>query len=199
MCWNAEVSFMTGFFTYLISYYIFKRNIGYDRWFALVLFAVGTIQWIEGILWKNLDGDINYYLTTYAIPLVLVAEFLLSIYGATLYEKVNGKLIIFYVVIAIAMFIMMSHKGQSTYVDDGSLKWGSDASNFTEGLFFCLMLVLPFILHMKDDTYKYLIVITVVGLLVLARIYHPDTWGSNWCLFGNILSAAALLRPILYK
>ena len=197
MCWNAEVSFMTGFFTYLISFYIFKRNIGYDRWFALVLFAVGTIQWIEGILWKNLNGDINYYLTTYAIPLVLVAEILMSIYGATLYEHVDNKIIIVYVVTAIIMFILFSHNGHDTRVVDGSLQWGNSAPKFQYGIIFCFMLILPFILYMHDVQLKYIIVFSVTILLTVAWIYHPNTWTSNWCLFGNILSVVALLHPVV--
>jgi len=194
MCWNSQVSLGTALFVYAISFYIYKRNTGYDRWFALVLLAVGTIQWLEFFLWKNLDDDANYYITTYAIPLVLTAEYLLALYGASLFTNVDKRLGAFYIIVAFISLIIAFITPRITQNLYAGLKWGVESS-FIQGIGFCALLILPFILYMKDPLSKAMIITITIGTLAFAMYAYPHNWKSYWCLYGNILAFFALIRP----
>ena len=75
MCWSYEASLSTGLFTYITALIAYNRNYKDDRWLAMFIASFGTMQFLEAILWKdNGNNDINYYITKYAIPLVLASE-----------------------------------------------------------------------------------------------------------------------------
>ena len=53
--------------------------------------SLGTIQFLEAIIWKNIgNNDINYYITKYAIPFVLASEGLVALYGAGINNEVSN-------------------------------------------------------------------------------------------------------------
>lgn len=197
MCWSIEVSFMTGLFTYVVSYYIYKRNIGYDRWISLLLLAVGTIQWLEVLIWYDMTSEMNSYITTYAIPLALTAQYLLALYGASLYTEVDKRLVVIYIAIGIAyiLYTFASARHSTVKIADG-LAWGDEA-NVLSGILFAILLALPFVLYMKDKILMILVLIAGAGTLAFSLSRHPYNWKSYWCLYGNILSIFILLRPII--
>ena len=195
MCWNVEVSFMTGFVTYLICFYIYLRNHGYDRWLGLFMFVVGTMQWIEGLIWYNLDSPINYYLTVYAIAVALPLQFITSLYCASLYGKINKYLIPIYQLASVLCFAFEVYYNHSSTVIDGELAWG-DQTHTMLGTWFLVVLILPFV-YMKDRLLAFLTVAMTAGTFVISMNKYPYTWTSNWCLYGNGVSVLALLYPAL--
>jgi hypothetical protein len=56
MCWNFEVSLMSAITIYTVEVYIWLRNQNYDCRMSIILFIVGSIQWVETTLWKNLNN-----------------------------------------------------------------------------------------------------------------------------------------------
>jgi hypothetical protein len=51
MCWNLEVSVLTGIFSYSIATYLWLRNYQNDRWHSILIFVFSSIQWMDAIIW----------------------------------------------------------------------------------------------------------------------------------------------------
>jgi hypothetical protein len=98
MCWNFEASISTGLFSYAVALIIYNRNYKYDRWLALFILSFSTIQWLEAIIWKNINknNNLNHYITKYAIPLVLASEGVVALYGAGMYTEISNEMYITY-------------------------------------------------------------------------------------------------------
>jgi hypothetical protein len=187
---------MTGLFSYVIAWYIYQRNYQYDRWLSIAIFSFSTIQWLEAILWLKLDNyNINEFVTTYLIPFTLILEPVAVLYGATLFEKVDNKLIIFYILFLALGLSQIGHDQSVTTIDSKhSLKWWEN-ENIIYGIVFATLLILPIVLYMRDSKMKVIIIAIIILALIFAFIYHPDNWTSNWCLYGNALSICALIYP----
>ena len=134
MCWNEEISFMTGLLTTVISGYTFKRNKNVDRYYSISLFVIGLMQWIEFALWIQLKKypereHTNKMLTRYGVNTVLALQPLTFIYG---YKFTNIKVPYFikYIYTFYAIFVFLINFNQNkTYIvkykDQNTLQWGS--------------------------------------------------------------------------
>lgn len=202
MCWNYEVSISTGIFSYATALIIYNRNYGYDRWLALFILSFSTIQFLEAIIWKNIDKDnnINHYITKYAIPFVLASEGVVALYGASMYTEVSYEMFITYFIFALIIFIICMEGFNKTSLSvDGCLKWNDgNYTNIFQGLLFLMFIAAPFWLYMNDDNLtKFIILTGMVTTLIYSVIMHKQSWQSNWCLFANATNGFLLLRPYL--
>ena len=199
MCWNFEASFITGLFSYITAYIIYNRDYKYDKWLAFFILSFSSIQFLEAIIWKNLDNDINHYVTKYFIPFILASEGVASLYGAGLFEDISDEMYIIYFILAVLIFyISMNSHERSTLTDNNNLRWTKENDNLSIGIMFALFITLPFMLYMKnDDITKYTIIGGTFATLIYSIILYKESWGSNWCFFGNILNIFILLRPYL--
>ena len=55
MCWNWEVSLITGLLSVTVGVYTYRRNKDgdFDRWIAILATAVGSMQFLEMIMWLD--------------------------------------------------------------------------------------------------------------------------------------------------
>ena len=51
MCWNEEISFMTGLMSTVIALYIKKRNGIDDQWCGNLLLSIAAMQIVEFFAW----------------------------------------------------------------------------------------------------------------------------------------------------
>lgn len=205
MCWNFETSLFTGIFSYATALIIYNRDYGYDRWLALFILSLSTIQWLEAILWKNINdhSSINHYITKYAIPFVLASEGMVALYGAGLYTSISYEMYVTYFIFALLIFLScMESYNHTTVATDGHLKWygkgSNDFVNIVQGIVFLLFVATPFWLYMNNDNLtKFVVLAGIVATYIYSVIVYKETWQSNWCLFGNAINVFILARPYL--
>jgi hypothetical protein len=189
---------MTGLFSYVIAWYIWQRNLKYDRWLSLVIFTFSTIQWLEALLWYNLDNvQVNAFITSYLIPIVLALEPLAVLYGATFITNVDPILIILYILVIGIQLSRIGWQQTVTTVDcHNSLLWWKNPS-IIYGVGFAFMLILPAFLYISDSKIKWIFISIVILALIMGYISDNDSWTSNWCLYANAFSIYALLYPYI--
>ncbi|AYV77545.1 MAG: hypothetical protein Dasosvirus6_7 [Dasosvirus sp.] len=192
MCRDFESSVLAGTFSYLTALILYNRNIGYDRWLALIIFSFSSIQWAEAIIWKNLDNDINMTITSYLIPIILASEGLFSLIGASMYETVDPYMWVIYIVIFFAIILGWS-KTSGSKVVDGNLSWRP--VDWSANLAFAVYLIVPVYMYMHDELMKNTLIVFTLGSLAYAIINNSKSISSNWCYYANIASVIALSRP----
>ena len=199
MCWSFEVSLslFTGLFTYLTAFIAYNRNYQNDRWIAMFIASFGTMQFLEAILWKNINSgnDINYYITKYAIPAVLSSQGAVALYGASIDNVVSDIMYIIYIICALLIFII-NNKKYTTRSSKNNLVWDKN-ENELHGLMFVAYVILPFLLYMDDTNLKTIIITCIVLTYIYSVIIYNESWGSNWCFYANALSGITLAWPYL--
>ncbi len=113
MCWNLEVSLLTGGFSWVVAGYLIKRNIRWDRTSALFLMAVSSMQFADAMLWWDgmefgPDGSCtksNWITSVIAIPLILRAQLILRQMEAHWAGMVPAITILIGLIIVFAMVV----------------------------------------------------------------------------------------------
>ena len=59
MCYSAPVSIIYFSIISIIIFYLFNRNKGNDRWYAILFLCVNFVQLGEYVIWKNLKNPKN--------------------------------------------------------------------------------------------------------------------------------------------
>ena len=218
MCWNKEVSFLTGTFGIIVSFYLFKRNKRHDRWFSVVLLTVTLIQWAEFILWYDLEinnthkTNLNYFISVFILPFIISLQPLASLFGTQLSKekfKISTYIKYIYIVYVIGIFIVrynlrtihystvecMKKKCSNQYSDyDTYLKWNflpaSKNKNlvYLDNLLSFGFLVGPLLLLYKQPIFYKLLIFHTLLIPIALKS------GSRWCLYGNIGAIIFLLE-----
>jgi len=211
MCWNKEVSFLTGFFSTAIAAYLYKRDHYLDKWFAIFLFSVAPMQWIEFALWIQIDyypdhEYVNEFITLYMIPTLLALQPLASYYGLYLTKhKYASQLfpiyIAFSLVFAAVLFTVPKRKTTAVCKKKDlfgkSLDWGMRFDSYGElikTIFYIaqfIFLFLPYALFLRKS---FALQLTGFAMLLIMyfTLYLNDS-GSRWCLYTNIAAVIFLL------
>lgn len=225
MCKSFDVSLITGIYSYAIAFYLYWRNIGYDRGMAIVLFTFSTIQWLETFLWYDLS-DVGLNLTaTSLIPIVLGLDLFATHYGASLYKPSSQIENIIYIITLIFFIYMALTSFKSlTTIDPrtGSLLWGGNGIGIPQRFIFLILQIWPlfklvnttttlpngssavsssFFSHLfgsvKGISVSMILIILTVCLTFFVSFKYKDTWGSNWCWSANIIALIQLLSPMI--
>ena len=197
MCYSYEASVFAGSVSYISSFILMTRNQGYDRWLALFILSFSSIQWAEAALWKNLDNvEMNQFITSWIIPIILASEGLTALLGANLYHDIDPYLWLLYIIIALIL-IFSVNKASITTIGNGSLSWGPNDKIYLH-ILFTVYLVLPFCLYMEDNLDKITITFGVIAILMYSIINKNKSISSNWCYYANALSMYALVRPHIH-
>jgi hypothetical protein len=214
MCWNKEVSIISGINSYIIAFYLYLRNYKYDRWYSIFIFTFSSIQFCDFLLWSDIENNINNtnnnkIISKYIIPTIIALEPLSAYFGKYLTNEFNLKTdmnnnfnrieTIIYIIFALIMFKTFSASATyTTLTTNNSLNWGSvvENDNVMYGLIFALFLMYPFIKIKNRPTSMDIIIFGII--FSYAYSYHKtDTWGSNWCLYGNFFTFAPLIAPYI--
>ena len=195
MCWSYEVSVMTGAFSYLIALYLWLRNLNNDRWLSIVIFVFSTIQWCDAILWKNLDNDSINKMVTHVIPFIFALEPLSVLLGAKYvgYNVTNVEILIY--IIYAGIIYKLNPVNKTVLSEQNSLFYGPN-SKLPSALVFLVSVLYPIIKYYPVDNSR-LVFISVLVAGWCYSYFNTDSFSSNWCLYSNLLSAAALMSPYI--
>jgi hypothetical protein len=179
------------------------------RFACMFIMTFATIQLLDAGLWWSINHRakaLNNAITRYAIPAVLVAELLVSYFGANrLFGWRNAYyelgLAAFVAFILLGWWFKFCPSGAASYTaphpSDGYLHWcGVEFNTLVRMLFFAFLLA-PVLLGLpaSEATIKY--AITVPILLTFFFNLDKVTFGSRWCWSSNI-TAVALLACVIY-
>lgn len=210
MCWNFEISFLTGLISYIIAFYIWARNYQNDRWHSIILFTFSSIQWMDAIIWYNVNNkssieNFTKIVVTLFIPLILALEPLSSMYGAKYVGKpVSNVDLITYIIIFIMLFaVLVSNNSYPNYIHRDevfkrpTIKYSKNESgnNIMYWIFF-LLIIYPINKYATMNVF-YLTLIGTIGLCLVVTQLTAKAISSNWCLYSNIIGLLMLLYPFM--
>ena len=191
MCFSYEISMTTFLFSWAVSIYLLTKNLNkMAQHNVIFLMIFSTMQIVDAILWKNKmkKNSINYYLTSYIIPLILSAQIIYSIF----FINDNAPLLI--QIIAIIGVFKLFREFNSTYtipsnnIFNSPLWGGVHMSKLSMILFFILI----FYGRIGLSGHK-LINLLGGGFSLLLSFLISGGTGSLWCSFANILSIIYLV------
>ena len=192
MCKSFDVSMIVGIYSYAIAAYLYKRNIRFDRGFAIILFVFSTIQWLEAALWYDIRNLYTNSIITKLIPIVLGLEFMASLYAVSLYTSISLLEWCIYSVCFVSV-VIQSYKsmGDITTVDlnSGSLLWGGTNIDILPRIVFLILLLAP--LRYINFIHASKIIIPVIATFIYS-FQFSQTFGSNWCLTSNVIALLQL-------
>lgn len=200
MCKSFDVSLITGIFSYAISYYLYRRNIGYDRGIAIFIFAFSTIQWLEAFLWYDLSNRSLNRIITALIPIVLGLELIASLYAASLYFPISMIEYVVYIVAFIALNFMWwrsSHGYTSIDSQTGSLLWGNMKKSPSWSRYIFLILLIWPLLRLARYSWSVLLIVIMAVITFFYSFGFGETFASNWCWIANFSSLIQLFSPLL--
>jgi hypothetical protein len=206
MCWNQYVSintFLFGVFVLLlISFYNKYSNYKIDEfknpytYFFIMSFI--TMQFIEFVLWRNLDNNFINKLMSILGSLLLVIQPIASL---TMLHNIElrNKLLIIYSIPSFSYFIykLLNKKFYTTISKNGHLKWNwaSDINhNFLFYLFYLFFLY--FSLFINKNYMGILLTLPLFGLFYYLY-YNDGSAGSLWCWSINIIMLYYLIKLLI--
>mgnify|MGYP005634173657 CR=1 FL=1 len=182
MCFSFEVSLATGIFSWGAGFYLLNnRNLSISQKHDVIfLLLFSSMQFIDAILWyiKMEKNWVNFILTSFFIPLILIAQAVYNIY----YRNNISHPLIDIVFIAGIIYLFRKFHGYSSSMECNRLSspvWGSNELSIWE-----IMLYATFIFYPR------LYMIPVIPLVMLIT---KGAFGSMWCAIANIFAIKFLL------
>jgi len=208
MCFSIEVSLITGIVSYVIAYYLWKRNYKYDRWFSIIIFTFSTVQWVDALLWYDLkhnnkgkDSKLNMFLTTFILPFLFAVQ-PLSVLLAGIYKGYNIKKFELSIYVMYSIFLLL-YLSRSSWLHGNpkvtrinkecNLDYGGKTAVWSMAIFLIAVAIPARFLQLKAKIIGILAI--VVPLIIVTLTRHAIK--SLWCLSSNSLSLLALLYPYL--
>jgi hypothetical protein len=178
---SFEVSLGTFVFSWSSALYLLKTKTlsTYARHDIIKLLIFSSMQLLDAILWWNKmrRNNINYVVTSYLIPTVLVAQIIYNIYFRNNID--NLYLNIFTAIYVIYLFLRFH--GYSNSVCDNYFSspiWGGKELTYLELVTFLILSVFP---------NWNLILVGMVAAPVMLHIFKGG-YGSLWCAFANVFT-----------
>ena len=167
------------------------------------ILTFSLIQLIDAGIWWSLDRKnklLNYVLSRYAIPTVLVSELLVSYFGVNrMFGWSNPYYECGLAIVVIGMlgtWIFKYCKDATAYTlpcNDGYLHWCGVEISQAVRILFIAFLLMPIAVGMpsKHRIVKGLITAPIVATFCM-HFMNP-TFGSRWCWSSNVTSALLLV------
>ena len=207
MCVSKEVSLRAFIICSLTCYYLYNRNRVNDRWIAVTFGYLGTMQFLEYLMWKDQEcnglnqtaTDIGFIHNILQPVLSLGAAYYFT--GGKIPLYVYGVSII-YIITSLPRIIEAKKDNQCSLPCNGSddgLSWKhteTKNARYVWGIF-CIALALPFITMKKNGhIYSGIIVTTYIisDFISVSRCPNSITPpnGSWWCLMAVFIPLLAL-------
>lgn len=186
MCFSFEVSIATFLISWSISLYLLNKGIkGKEREYVIFLMIFSSMQIPDAILWyqKMKKNNINYFVTSYLIPLLLSLQILYRVFFANYSEYIkviDDKLLKLLIFIGI-IYLFYRFNGYSKSLCNNKLSspiWGSNELKFWELLIFAFLLWYP----------NYLFFYLSLIFLLLIKIIIGGGYGTLWCAISNLFA-----------
>jgi hypothetical protein len=198
MCWNREVSLVTGSTAAALSIYLLVHGKGNDIPIAWVSLAVALMQFAEARMWEGIDAQ-DPATTSQGGRLGLLALLLQPlalglgiayIYGA----KYMLGFATVWVIAALPTLPLFRREWPMKAGPCGHLQWSFLepllASSFAP-LYWATMLGGWLLLKPWEEGLWYSAI--AVGTLGITWRFFPGEWGSLWCFLANALPLGRLL------
>lgn len=209
MCVTKEVSMGVFLICTITCFYLYRRNNKNDRWIAVLFGYLGSMQFLEYLMWSDQDcTGLNQWATNVGINHNILQP-LLS-FGIAYYYT-NGKipmyiyiLLLIYIITSLPKILKMKepeHCSMPCGKDKYGLSWPyTNTSDIVYVWFiFCIALAAPCLL-MKNDGRIYASII--IGTYILAyfisnnrcpnAVIPPN--GSWWCFMAALVPLFTLFK-----
>ena len=199
MCINKEVSISAFIICSVTCFYLYKRNRLNDRWIAIMFGYLGTMQFLEYLMWIDQEcSGLNQMATNLGF-IHNILQPIISIGIAYYFTK--GKIptyiygiCILYIVTSLPFIIQSKKNNQCSLPCNGTidgLSWEYTETEYKTYVWFIFLLALsaPF-LTMKKNRFIYTgcIILSYIGAHIISinrcptKITSPN--GSWWCLMA---------------
>ena len=191
MCFSYEISISTFFFSWAVSIYLLTKNLNKMAQHNIIFLMIfSTMQLIDAIFWKidMKKNNINYYLTSYIVPLILSAQIIYSIY----FINDNVPLLVQLAAIIVVFTLFKSYNSTYTIPSDNifsSPLWGGV---HLSKLIMILFFILIFYGRIGLSGYNLFNLLGGIVSLFVSFLISGGT-GSIWCSFANIFSIIYLI------
>lgn len=192
MCFSFEVSLGTFITSWCISIFLLNQKLlEYEKHFVILSMIFSSIQLVDAILWynKNNKNNINYYLTSIAIPFILSAQIF---YNIIIINKITNIFILaFLCVVCIYLFIKLN--GYTDILCNNkfnSLIWANNEFKLWELIIFAILLIYPM--------YNWLF-FWILFLVLMVKSNIISGYGSMWCAIANINVFYLLFKFYIFK
>jgi hypothetical protein len=200
MCWNREVSLITGTTATAFCGYLLIYGKGNDIPVALVSLAVALMQFAEAFLWEGIK-DQDLAKTTRGGNLGLIALFLQPLALGVGIAWIRGPswsvplfAAIWGIVALPTLLPLLRRKWTAQAGPCGHLQWSFLEPMLTSAfapLYWVVML--GGWLLFKPFTEGIWYSAMAVSTLLLTALVFPGEWGSLWCFLANILPLGRIL------
>jgi hypothetical protein len=206
MCYSAEVSLGTFLFVTAICGYLWYRNRKVDRAVALMLFVIGFMQFLEYVVWMNLEcNDTNKLIGKilpvylYFQPIVLnLIVWQMNAGTGTLYPYI----VIFGTIFGLLYF--MIHRSSPPCIEKSEcnhLKWNTKNKISNDNAEIIDYFAIPFYYFtlfyaggtLKNTDLANTFIVTWTGSWLITNALYKEVWASVWCHAVNASAIAALV------
>lgn len=173
-------SFVLGLVLYNNLYTPYKIKEIHSLAAYLFLWSIILMQLVEFFLWRNLTNDYNLLWSRIGLGLLLLQPiFSLSLIKEVVLREWLAVVYVFWVLVLGKLTVEKTVIGEN-----GQLEWGffKGYSLFQYGWF-----VFLFIGPIYQGLWIEVFLAAVLGMITLIRSRLPETRGSVWCWFVNIL------------
>ena len=214
MCINAEVSITVFIISMISCGYLFNRNLVNDRWIAILVGYISTMQYLEYLMWKDQEcTGLNQMATEIGFWLVIsqpIIAYLIAYYftrsSARWSDWTTYIPLGIYLVFSLPHIYAAKKPNQCTRPCNNSkvgLYWHyTNSSNihfihFLDWLFFLIAITATFLMMPKNgNIYAYINVGTylIAAMISRYRCIGPNNIsnGSWWCIMSAVISLAAI-------
>jgi hypothetical protein len=188
MCFSFEVSIGTFLSSWGISLYLLKKRklSKKNKQSIIFLMIFSSMQLADAILWYNnmKMNNINYYVSSIFIPLILSLQIIYNIY-----IRNDGKYVILNIIAPIiCVLIFMKFNGYTTTSicknKFSSPVWASNEIKLYEMVLFAIFVIYP--------NWIYLFIACFI-LFPFLYFFINSSYGSLWCFIANFLSLYYLI------
>lgn len=213
MCWNQYVSlntFVFGVFVLLLiafnnKYSQYKIPFFKNIFVYFFFMSFISMQFIEFLLWRNLDNKLMNKLITYAGYILLVIQPIASLF---LLDNVGlrNKLIFIYL-IPTFLFFLYQYYNNFTFVTNvtktGHLKWDWGAMDITIDPIFTIFTYIWYLgfgsVSFILNKYYWLFFGSCLLFIISYYCYFRDgSAGSLWCWMANSIMLIYLIQILIY-
>ena len=187
MCFSFEVSLGTFVFSWSSALYLLKTKTlpAYAHHNIIKLLILSSMQLLDAILWWNKmkRNNINFFVTSYLIPITLAAQFIYNIYFK---NNIDNLYLNIFTAISVIYLFLRFHGYSNSVCDNyfSSPIWGGKELTYLELVTFLILSVFP---------NWNLILFGMVTFPIMMHIFKGG-YGSMWCAVANFWTVYYLYK-----
>jgi hypothetical protein len=208
MCYSYEAS-INSFIVILVAFFavMSRKRSKYDTWIAIFLLYVGAMQFLEALLWKNMNNnsEITKWTTIYLIGQIVVNNIFAYVLNPEIgvYSLTASVLVLLYY-----LATMNDYTYDTTIGKNGHLVWNTYTKDTHENVgwyrsklllpVMTILWFLPFFIIMKDKVFQFWPFLYLLGTFLYSAYNGIKTseMASNWCFFISFAMIGLVFVPV---